>query len=187
VNRFVLSRLEYDIAWETLGLGEKPTVLAIDSYGHTMEERRALAQQAWTSLRAKDLVSRSHELHPDLSDALRAMVHAEGEVDARLRLDSHGPMLRALAASHGRTAVLATLKHEELAIESIPETALARAMVSLLPAHPLPRSRSVSLLAAVLDQAATAGTITDRPTDRPRDRGGDRRDRPACGRGLPRD
>jgi hypothetical protein len=172
VARFVLSRLEYDITWEVLGLGEQPTVLVIDSHGRTMDERRELARQSWASLAAKGLVDRSSGLRPELTEALRVLANPEWEVDARLRLDSQGPMLRALAASHGRSAVLATLTHEELAVELVSETALARSVVSLLPAHPVPKSRSVSLPAEVLDRAAAqAGESPSRLVTALRDAG----------------
>ncbi|GDY33959.1 ESX secretion-associated protein EspG [Gandjariella thermophila] len=172
MSRFVLSRLEYDLAWEALGLGEYPTVLTIDSHGHTMDERRELARRAWESLAAKGLAHRPGALDPDLADALTVLARPEWEVDARLRLDPHGPMLRALAASHGRTGVLATLTHEELVVEPIPETALARAVMGLLPPHPLPKSRSVSIPAEALDRAAAqAGESRSRLEAALRDQG----------------
>ncbi|MET1075332.1 MAG: ESX secretion-associated protein EspG, partial [Umezawaea sp.] len=50
VSRFVLSRLEYDLCWDHLRLGEQPTALAIPGHGATMDERRELFHHAWRAL-----------------------------------------------------------------------------------------------------------------------------------------
>lgn len=168
----MLSRLEYDICWDQLELGEKPTVLTIESHGRTMDERRALAERVRNSLAARGLADGRGALHPGLVGALTVLSRPECEIDARLRLDPHGPMLRALAASQGRNGVLATLTREELAVQLIPDTALSRSVVSLLPGHPLPKSRSVSLPAEVLDRAAArAGESASRLVTALRDAG----------------
>jgi hypothetical protein len=155
VSKYVLSRLEYDLCWDQLQLGEQPTALAINGHGHTMDERRAMLNDAWRSLTAKGLVDRA-QLDPDLADVLRLLARPECELDARLRLDPQGPRTRAMAAARGRFAAVAVLTTENLILETVDESALARSLVSLLPPHQLPRSRSISMPSELLDRAAAA-------------------------------
>lgn len=151
--RYRLSRLEFDLCWEHLDLGEFPTILAINGHGERFEERRALHREAWESLEDKGYTDRG-ELDGALSGWMHMLARPEREVDARLRLDPAGPRVRALAAGVGRYAVLAVLTADEFTLREIDESALARSVVSLLPEHATPRARSVSLPAEVLDRAA---------------------------------
>lgn len=151
--QITLSLLEYDICWESLGLGEFPTVLGMNSHGFTMDERRQLAQQAWASLRYKGVVDGSGDLHPDVVDALETLARPEWELDARLRAQNQ-PMFRAMVACTGDLAVRAMLDTENLVLERISPTSLAWSMVDLLPPHPTGTGQSVTLPADALDRAA---------------------------------
>jgi hypothetical protein len=152
--RFTLSRLEFELCWDYLKLGEYPTILTIPSHGATFDERRALFSDAWRSLEARGLAERG-ELDARLAGSLELLSRPERKVDARLRLDS-GPRVRAVAAARRGHAVSAVLTADALVLSRIDETALAASMVSLLPPHPTPRSRSISLLASDLERAAAA-------------------------------
>ncbi|SDG87534.1 EspG family protein [Lentzea fradiae] len=152
--RFVLSRLEFDLCWDHLRLGEYPTILSIPSHGATFDERRALLHDAWQSLAHKGLVDRGR-LDPDLAGRLTLLARPEREVDARLRLDD-GPRVRAVAAVRRRYAVLAVLTADALVVQDVDESALASSVVSLLPPHATSKSRSISLPSADLDRAAEA-------------------------------
>src|SRR5215470_19870512 len=89
-----LSRLEFDVVWQHLGLGAFPTVFRMMGHGRTEAERRRLVDQAWQSLRAKGL-SRHGDPHPLLVERLAVLSRPEREVDARM---NHGELaLRALA------------------------------------------------------------------------------------------
>jgi hypothetical protein len=149
----VLSRLEYDLCWEHLQLGEQPTALAIDGHGSTMDERRELFRDAWTSLADRGFVDRS-ELDEALAGRLRVLARPERELDARLRLDPDGPRVRAMGAVRGRRAVVAVLTAEYLVLDVVEPTELAAAMVGLLPDAGLPQSRSITVQAELLDRAA---------------------------------
>ncbi|MCS7482718.1 ESX secretion-associated protein EspG [Umezawaea endophytica] len=155
MTRFVLSRLEYDLCWEHLRLGEHPTALTVAAHGATVDERRELFHHTWKSMSHQGLVDRT-ELHPDLVAHLRALARPEVEVDARLRLDPTGPRSKALGAVVHRHAVVATLTAEHLILDAADPDGLATAVVGLLPPAPAPRSRSITLPADVLDRAATA-------------------------------
>lgn len=147
-----LSRLEFELCWDHLKPGDYPTILSIPSHGATSDERRALFRDAWRGLEERGLAARG-VLDARLADWLALLAHPEREVDARLRLDG-GPRVRAVAAAgHGR-AVLAVLTTGGIGLAGIDEAALAASVVSLLPPHPPPRSRSVSVLADDLDRAA---------------------------------
>ncbi|MCP2246350.1 ESX secretion-associated protein EspG [Lentzea aerocolonigenes] len=160
--RYRLSRLEFDLCWERLELGEFPTILAINSHGDSLDERRSLHRVAWESLEDRGYTDRG-ELDGALAGWLRMLARPEREVDARLRLDPNGPRVRALAAGAGRYAVLAVLTADEFTLQQIDESALPRSVVTLLPEHATPRARSVSFPAEVLDQAAArAGESSSR-------------------------
>ncbi|HWO67438.1 MAG TPA: ESX secretion-associated protein EspG [Umezawaea sp.] len=155
MSRFVLSRLEYDLCWDHLRLGEHPTALTIAGHGATMDERRELFHGAWKSLSDKGLVDRT-ELHPALAARLRIVARPEVELDARLRLDPNGPRAKALGATVGRHAVVAVLTSEHLTLDAVEPDRLAASVVGLLPPVATPRSRSITIPADVLDRAATA-------------------------------
>ncbi|WP_433270413.1 ESX secretion-associated protein EspG [Actinosynnema sp. CS-041913] len=168
--RFALSRLEFDLCWDHLNLGEHPTILSIPSHGATSDERRALLDDAWRTLAARGLVARG-ELDARLAGWLDLVARPDREVDARLRLDD-GPRIRAVAAARRGHAVLAVLTAESLVLKRIEETMLADAVVSLLPPHRTPRARSVSLPSADLAKAAaTAGESASRMEIALRDNG----------------
>ncbi|WP_199444588.1 ESX secretion-associated protein EspG [Umezawaea beigongshangensis] len=155
MTRYVLTRLEYDLCWDQLQLGTHPTVLTINGHGHTTDERRELLHGAWRSLAAKGLVNRT-ELDGGLERVFRLLARPEREVDARLRLDQHGPRVRALGAARGRFAAVAVLTKENLTLETVDESTLASSVVGLLPPHQSPRSRSISIPSDLLDKAAAA-------------------------------
>jgi len=54
-NRIVLSAVEFDVVWRSLGLGAPPVVLLLPSPGRTHTERRRIEAQAWRALRERGL------------------------------------------------------------------------------------------------------------------------------------
>lgn len=178
-----LSRVEFELCWDHLNPGDYPTILSIPSHGATLDERRALFRNAWFGLEARGLAARG-VLDARLTDWLHLLAHPEREVDARLRLDG-GPRLRAVAVAGRGRAVLAVLTVDGLSLAGIDEAALAASVVGLLPPHPAPRSRSVSVLAADLDRAAAvAGQSVSRMENALRDSGLARADAQKIGQVL---
>lgn len=151
-----LTPVEFDLCWDHLDLGEPPPILAGPSHGVTLDERRALFRDAWRALDVKGAVAGPGELAPDLTRLLTVLARADQEVDARLRLDVSGPRTRAVAARRGRTAAFALVSVESVRVRAVDPDELVPTVVDLLPAHPTPRSRSVSLPADALDRAAEA-------------------------------
>ncbi|GAA2668931.1 MULTISPECIES: ESX secretion-associated protein EspG [Actinosynnema] len=149
--RFVLSKVELELCWDRLGLGELPTILSFPSQGATLDERRALHVAAWRDLERRELASGS-ELSPSVAGRLQLLAAPEREVDARLRLDD-GPRVRALAATRRGHGLLAVLTSDRITVTDVAHHSLPEAVVNLLPAHPAPRARSISLLATELDDA----------------------------------
>ncbi|MCP2165358.1 ESX secretion-associated protein EspG [Goodfellowiella coeruleoviolacea] len=152
-SQFTLSWLEYDFLWENLGLGAKPTVLAIDGHGYTRDERAQLRAQAWSSLRDKGF-GQPGDWRPELERCLVTLARPEWEVDARLHLDAHGPRVSGLAASAGLFGVLARLDAQALTLRPVAASGLAGAAVSLLPEHRVGPGKSVTMPAEQLDRAA---------------------------------
>lgn len=162
MSGYVLSRLEYDLCWDQLGLGEQPTALAIPSHGKDRAQRQELWHGAWGTLAGKGLVD-EREIDSDLMGALSMLVAPEREIDARLRLNTQGPRVRALGVSKGQFSLVAMLTSEELHLYPIGADSLVGAMVGLLPWQETPSSRSVSIEAEVLDRAAeVAGESAER-------------------------
>jgi hypothetical protein len=153
MTTFTLSRLEYDILWDHLGLGPLPTVMRIDGHGRTGAERDALRIEAWTSLRDRGYGTLT-ALDDALEWCLRTLAAPEWEVDARLHLSADGARTSALAASQGRHAVVSALDSGSLALRTAATDDLAQAAVGLLPEHPPGPSRSVTIAAEDLDAAA---------------------------------
>jgi hypothetical protein len=58
----VLSTVEFDVIWRSLGLGAPPVVLQLPSPGRTHTERRRIEAQVWTALRERGLAVGPAEL-----------------------------------------------------------------------------------------------------------------------------
>jgi len=153
VQSIELSRLEFDVVWQHLGLGAFPTVFRMMGHGRTEAERIRLVDQAWQSLRAKGL-SRHGDPHPLLVERLAVLSRPEREVDARM---NHGELaLRALAGVRDLRAVIGVLRAGAFRLSEITPGGLSRAIVALLPEHPAGTGMSVTLPSGVFAAACAA-------------------------------
>lgn len=101
---FTLSPLGFDLCWTRLGLGDFPLVLQLRQHGTTFTERDRLLDEERDRLRRQGLWAGTDPA-PHVSAALRVLAAPDLELD--LRIGGGVPVLRALAAASGSTAVLA--------------------------------------------------------------------------------
>jgi hypothetical protein len=148
-----LSRLEFDVVWQHLGLGAFPTVFRMLGHGRTETERLRLVDLAWQSLRAKGL-GRHGDPHPMLAELLTVLSRPEREVDARM---NHGEsVVRALAGARDEFAAIGVLRAGAFHLSEITPGGLSRAVVALLPEHPAGSGTSVTMPSGLFTAACAA-------------------------------
>ena len=156
-----VSRLEFDVLWESLALGEMPLVLKVESPGRTHSERRQLVEDAWRAMENRGF-ARSAEEYERLAELVRSLARPEREIDGRLWFGTKVGSVRVLAAATGGDAVLATLTAEGLVLREAAATGLAREALSVLPPLPAGDGESVTVPSRRLEAAAAnAGTPTE--------------------------
>jgi hypothetical protein len=127
---YAISIYEFDVLWAELCLGRMPWTLEVPRTGQTVAEQTLLAEETNRELVDRGLVDRANKVDEGLAAALvllsdyRVAVEFVGDI---------GYPVRALAASDGRTGVLAVLAGGELWLTGIQPAELATAMVGLLP------------------------------------------------------
>jgi hypothetical protein len=153
-----VSRLEFDVLWESLALGEMPLVLKVPSPGRTHTERRRLVEDAWRAMENRGF-ARSAAEYERLADLVRLLARPQREIDGRLWFGRKVGSIRVLAAASSAEAVLATLTNDGLALREIAPSGLAREALSVLPPLPAGPGESITVpsrqLAAAADNAAT--------------------------------
>lgn len=152
---FALSTEEFDILWGELGLGRMPYPLDVPRTGRTLEQRAELTTEVYRGLAERGLASGAR-LDQDLDVLLRLLNGYRVAIDA---VGHIGYPLRALVAADRNNAVLAVLAGGELWLTQIRPTALAMAIVGVVPAAVPGPGRSISVPYHAVAQAA------DPPTD----------------------
>jgi hypothetical protein len=143
MNQFLLSTAEFDVVWESLGLGHRHIVLDLPSPGVTDADRAHLVGQVWQDLGARGL-ARGNRPDQDLIDLLSVLAAPRRSVDVRIWADRE---IRALAAGCGADGfgTLAIIDSGRVAVTEARTTALPAFAVSVAGTlHPGPGS-SVNL------------------------------------------
>lgn len=152
--RRVLSAVEFDVVWDTLGLGPTPVVLQLTSPGRTHAERRRIVAAAWAGLRARGLAGAGGP-EPGLDRLVRLLARPA----ARVELRAWGrATVRAIVAGRDDACVLVRRRDDAVVLEPCPW--LPGAVVDLLPAvRPGPgRAARVPTGALVAAQARPSGS-----------------------------
>ena len=156
-----VSRLEFDVLWESLALGEMPLVLKVESPGRTHTERRRLVEDAWQAMENRGFV-RSATEYERLTDLVRLLARPEREIDGRLWFGRKVGSIRVLAAASGADAAMAVLSAEGLTLREAAPSGLAREALSVLPPLPAGNGESVTVPSRQLEAAAkNAATPTE--------------------------
>ncbi|SHF80786.1 ESX secretion-associated protein EspG [Streptoalloteichus hindustanus] len=146
---YLLSRHAWDVLWRDRELGPMPYPVDVPSHGRTATERAELRDEVHADLADRGLLRRGR-LDADLDDLLRVLSTADVLVDV---VGHVGRPLRAVAASDGRTAALAVLDGDEVGLSAIRPTALAGAVVDLVPARPAGPGAAMTVPLAALARA----------------------------------
>ncbi|TCO56017.1 ESX secretion-associated protein EspG [Actinocrispum wychmicini] len=147
---FELSSAEYEILWSDLGLGRMPYPVDVPSVGRYASHRERVRVQVYDALRDRGMFPRGR-LDVGLDSILRVLARHQVSIDIVGYIDTS---VRALAASDGHSAVLATLNNERVALSEIRTTALARSAATLLPPSAPGPGKALSLRWDALDRAA---------------------------------
>lgn len=155
---FVLSTVEYEVAWSALELGGMPYPLYVPSPGVSADERHEVVERARKSMRRKGL------LHGDRFDTeLEAMLRVLAGPTASVDVAGYtGKPLLGLAASDGRSGVLAWLGGDQFAVRRVRAGALT-SIVELIPSCPPGTGQAMSVRRDALRQALDPDEVDDDP------------------------
>lgn len=123
----VLSALEFDVLWESLGLPRRHVALDVPSAGTTRTERRELVESAWVSLSERRL-ARNRRMSGELADLLHLLARPRSGIDVWVWAERE---IRGRAVSARGQAVLAVVDHGEVWLIPATEDALPEAAVSV--------------------------------------------------------
>jgi hypothetical protein len=152
-----------DILWTDLGHARPPEPLSLRSVGGTHEERADIRQAVYGNLADRGLF-RDGQLDPALQIRLDTLATANTYVECEALADMAAETpFRAVAASRGKQAVLATQPSQTIALSSIRESEVFSAIVDLLPELRPGPGYGVSLPAAALGGAVEDPVFGDRP------------------------
>lgn len=141
----LLSPMELDFLWESLGAGELPYPLEVRSHGSTMDERAALRSQVLSGLAGRGLADRSGRPEPHLEDWFEVLARSEVSLDSVHITAPDSPPLLAVAAALGGQGLLAVQDTRGLHLRQVPSDGLASAIVGLLPAAPRGAEKSITV------------------------------------------
>ena len=141
----LLSPVELDFLWESLGAGELPYPLEVRSHGSTMDERAALRAQVLSGLAGRGLADRSGRPQPHLEDWFEVLARSEVSLDSVHISAPDSPPLLAVAAALGGQGLLAVQDTKGLHLQAVPADGLASAIVGLLPAAPRGTEKSLTV------------------------------------------
>lgn len=123
----VLSTLEFDMLWEAERLPQQHPALRVRSPGRTHSERRALVDEAWESLRARQL-ARGTRASAELVDQLNLLANPKVSIDVWVWTDRE---IKGLAVSIGSQALLAVVDRDEVWLIPARDTSLPQSAVSV--------------------------------------------------------
>jgi ESX secretion-associated protein EspG len=152
---YSLSLAAVDILSQTLNVNLRLFPFEIPSFGRLQEDRVRIARAVFDDLSKRGLI-RGREIDPDLTLALRTLARFQIAVAAMGTLDE-SRQLFARASATAETGVLAVQDGQKIRIQEIRPTALAAAMVGLLPRMEAGPGQSVTLTKPVATVAARDG------------------------------
>ena len=123
----VLSRLEFDVLWESEKLPPKHEAITVPSPGKTHTERRQLVAKAFGELEQRGLASRGRA-EPHLGDLLNLLAHHQLSIDSWVWTDHR---ISSLAVVSHSNALLCVVDGAEVWLIPARETSIAEAAVSV--------------------------------------------------------
>jgi hypothetical protein len=172
-----LSPLAFDVCCAEIGAADRPYPLDVPHHGATLEERARLRDAVFRDLQARRL-ARSGRLEPDFEGSLRTLAGPRRAIEAIILPDLTADRgVCALAASNGRTAVLAVLDGSGVLLEEVPDSRLVAIVANLTrpPSGGRPVTYRLPLSGLQPGCRRRTDTILDRPTDEEARHGADAR------------
>lgn len=148
----VLSKLEFDVLWESEKLPPRHEALTVPSPGRTHTERRQLVAQAFADLEKRGLAKRDRAV-PELADQLNLLGHPQLAIDSWVWTDHR---ISSLAVVAGHSALLAAIDGPEVWLIPARATSIAEAAVSIAGDVVAGPGRSVSVPTDVMTAADAA-------------------------------
>ncbi|RZQ61863.1 ESX secretion-associated protein EspG [Amycolatopsis suaedae] len=145
--------MAFDFLWEAMRLGEVPYPLRVRSHGATEEERVHLRQRTNTELKARGVRDEYGRLEPHIEDWLTVLGRPTLSVDALHIPDFQAPPVAVLAATDGRTAVVAVQDNDGIWVRPTYPESLVSTVVDLLP--PGSRGTEASIVLPLQDAMRT--------------------------------
>ncbi|ASO18530.1 hypothetical protein FHR81_002939 [Actinoalloteichus hoggarensis] len=126
-STFLLSAVEFDVCWESLGLGETPVALRLPSPGRTRDERRRIVANAEATLAARGLFANA-EPTPELSAALALLAGCDWLVDAHLALPE---VVDAIGAGCGSAGAVAARRADRVWVAALSDHQVIPELIGL--------------------------------------------------------
>src|SRR5262245_36558398 len=123
----VLSKLEFDVLWESEKLPQPHEALTVPSPGRTHTERRRLVAKAFDDLEKRGLADRARAV-PQLADQLNLLANYQLAIDSWVWTDHR---ISSLAVVAGSSALLAAVDGPEVWLIPARESSIAEAAVSM--------------------------------------------------------
>lgn len=137
--------LSFDFLWEAMGIGELPYPLSVRSHGATEDERSMLRQRAHTELKARGVRDGYGRLEPHIEDWLTVLARPSLSIDALHIPEFQQPPVSILAATDGKTGVVAIQDADGIWLRPAFAEGLASTVVDLLPSGPRGTEASITL------------------------------------------
>jgi hypothetical protein len=149
-RRHVLTLVEFDVLWESLGLGPTPVVLQLASPGRTHAQRQAMQEAAWHGMRQRGLAG------PEGPEAeLVRLLHLLARPSEQLELRAWwNHEVRVLGA--GQAGVSALAHRSEATVTVSACGSLPAALAGVFPPAPRGPGRACTVPTAVLAEVPVA-------------------------------
>jgi hypothetical protein len=137
--------LAFDFLWESAGVGELPYPLQVRSHGANEDERIALRNRVHTELKARRIRDEFGRLQPHVTEWLTVLARPTVSVDALHIPDFQAAPVGVLAASDGKTGVVAIQDADGIWLRPAVAEGLVSTVVDLLPAGRRGTEASITL------------------------------------------
>jgi hypothetical protein len=153
------------VLWEDLRLGDVPFPIEVRGHGATLGERARIRDSVYADLRGHGLIQDDRPAE-QLEDALRLLARPRIRVDLLALLEEEQPV-KALVVARRARALMAVQRELAIELSVVHDTAIANAIVGVLPACQPGAGRSVCVSATSVDSGHPDVALINRIARRP--------------------